>query len=356
MTITLRNRGLKDGRRSLYLDVYDNGRRRYEYLGLYLLPGGGKRIKEENRSTMALAEAVRAKMLVEAQNGRLGFEVDSEVLFFDYVERLAREKCLDNWDSVLMHLRRYERRDIKLADIDRRWVVGFKEYLSKCSSLRNDDKLSNTTRNLYFTKLKAVFNRAVKEGYLNRSPAMGVEPFKQKEKERVYLTLEEVRKMASTKCKDEVMKRAFLFSCLTGLRVSDVERLTWGDVSVMGGFTRITFQQKKTGGQEYLDISDEAVRYMGERGEPEELVFNGLIRGTYLSIKLRKWAKAAGVDKEITFHSARHTFAVMMLSLGVDIYTVQKLLGHKLITTTMVYAKVLDKNKQAAVELIPKIE
>ena len=356
MTITLRNRGLKDGRRSLYLDIYDNGRRRYEYLGLYLLSGSGKRIKEENRSTMALAEAVRAKMLVEAQNGRLGFEVDREVLLFDYVEKLVAEKRISTWECLLKHLRRYEHKDIKLTDIDRRWVVGFKEYLSRCSSLRNYDKLSNATRNLYFDKLKAVFNRAIREGYLNRSPAMGVEPFKQKETEREYLTLEEVRKMASNRCKDKVLMRAFLFSCLTGLRVSDVRKLTWGDVSVMGGFTRITFQQKKTGGQEYLDISDEAVRYMGERGEPEELVFNGLISGPYLSVKLRKWAKVAGVDKEITFHSARHTFAVMMLSLGVDIYTVQKLLGHKLITTTMVYAKVLDKNKQAAVELIPKIE
>lgn len=249
MTITLRNRGLKDGRRSLYLDIYDNGRRRYEYLGLYLLPGSGKRVKEENRSTMVLAEAVRAKMLVEAQNGRLGFEVDREVLLFDYVEKLVEEKCDDNWDCFLKYLRLYERKDIKLADIDRRWVVGFKEYIAKCSSLRNDDKLSDASRNIYLTKLKAVFNSAVREGYLNRSPAMGVEPFKQKEKERVYLTLEEVRKMAGTKCKDEVMKRAFLFSCLTGLRLSDVERLTWGDVSVMGGFTRITFGRRRLVGK-----------------------------------------------------------------------------------------------------------
>lgn len=63
--------------------------------------------------------------------------------------------------------------------------------------------------------------------------------------------------------------------------------------------------------------------------------------------------KAAGIDKHITFHCGRHTFAVMMLDLGVDLYTVSKLLGHKSIETTQVYAKILDKNKQSAVDRIP---
>ena len=63
-----------------------------------------------------------------------------------------------------------------------------------------------------------------------------------------------------------------------------------------------------------------------------------------------------GHNKDITFHSGRHTFAVLMLDLGADIYTVQKLLGHREIRTTEIYAKLLDKKKQAAVLLIPKLD
>ena len=65
--------------------------------------------------------------------------------------------------------------------------------------------------------------------------------------------------------------------------------------------------------------------------------------------------KEAGIKKHISFHTGRHTHATMLLSLGVDIYVVSKLLGHKSITTTQVYAKIIDKTKQEAVSRIPKI-
>ena len=72
--------------------------------------------------------------------------------------------------------------------------------------------------------------------------------------------------------------------------------------------------------------------------------------------ELRRWCLRAGITKDITFHCARHSFAVMMIDLGADIYTVQKLLGHKELRTTEIYVKLLDKKKQAAVLLIPKVE
>ena len=183
----------------------------------------------------------------------------------------------------------------------------------------------------------------------------GVEGFKQDETERAYLTLDEIKKLAATPCKYQFLKDAFLFSCLTGLRKSDIEKLTWGEVQKFGDYTRIVFKQKKTKGQEYLDIAKQAEQYMGERSADDAKVFPGFKYTSWTLLELRRWVLAAGITKDITFHAGRHTFAVIMLDLGTDIYTVSKLLGHREVATTQIYAKILDKNKQKAVSLIPDI-
>ena len=171
----------------------------------------------------------------------------------------------------------------------------------------------------------------------------------------MYLTIDEVKKLAETECDYPKIKNAFLFSCLTGLRRSDIIKLTWGEVYQQGEYTRIIFKQKKTGGQEYLDISEQAAALMGERKSPEVNVFPDVLSPSCTNHALQVWVARAGINKDITFHCGRHTFATMMLDLGTDIYTTSKLLGHKNIGTTQIYAKVLDKNKQAAVARIPNI-
>ena len=94
---------------------------------------------------------------------------------------------------------------------------------------------------------------------------------------------------------------------------------------------------------------------MGPRRKDYERVFEGFQYTTWTNVELKRWALAAGSSKPITYHCSRHTFAVMMLNLGADIYTVSKLLGHRELATTQIYARVLDKKKQEAVNLIPKI-
>lgn len=94
---------------------------------------------------------------------------------------------------------------------------------------------------------------------------------------------------------------------------------------------------------------------MGEDQGADELVFDKFPATTYTNTAVRDWTARAGIRKHITFHSARHTFATMMLTLGTDLYTVSKLLGHKDIKTTEIYAKIVDKGKQEAVARIPSI-
>lgn len=371
--IRLRKRKTPTGNYSLYLDIYINGRRSYEYLRLYLVPEKTRADKEKNKETMRLADAIRAKRVVELRNGEYGFkdEYATDTRFFDYYKAMcekrhgAESKCnWGNWYSCLHHLRIYEKReDITFEEITPEWVQGFKDYLeNRAIAWAHDTRhrtkeypLSRNSKLSYFNKLRACLNQAFEERIIPRNPIRGIENFKAEEGTRMYLTLEELKRLANTPCDYESVKTAFLFSCLTGLRRSDIVRLKWSDVFEQGGFTRIVFRQKKTKGQEYLDITQEAAELMGKRGKGDDFVFDDIFTPDCTNKTIQNWVLRAGIDKKITFHCGRHTFAVMMLDLGTDIYTVSKLLGHRELSTTQIYAKVLDKNKQAAVANIPKI-
>jgi integrase len=366
--IRLRQRKTKTGLISLYLDIYLNGERSYEYLKLYLIPEKNRADREKNRMTMRLAEDVRAKRMVELRNGQFGFDSvqNRKILFYPYyisiMERKEREgKAVKTWKACLIYLRGYDDRDnLTLSDITPKWIQGFKGYLANCASIHKKGKakkLASNTLGTYFMRLRTCLNAAYREGLINKNPLFNVESFKQREGHRQYLTLDEVKTLAQTECDNSEVKKAFLFSCLTGLRLSDVEKLKWSEIQQQGEFTRIIFTQKKTKGSEYLDISPQAAEIIESEAEHREgdNVFNFKMSRNKFTATIKAWVKRAGIDKEITFHCARHTFAVLMLDLGTDIYTVSKLLGHKNLKTTQIYAKILDKNKQAAVLKIPKI-
>ena len=208
--------------------------------------------------------------------------------------------------------------------------------------------LSQNSKVSYFNKLRACINQAYDDQIIPVNPLRGIEGFKEEEVKRDYLTLDEVKKLAATPCRYPVLKRAFLFSCLTGLRKSDIQKLTWGEVQKFGKYTRIVFKQRKTKGQEYLDISSQAEKYLGERGNPDDIVFTGFTYGSWTSLELQRWSLAAGVNKNLTFHSYRRTYATLQGAAGTDIRTIQSNMAHKSITTTQRYMKVVDSNKREA--------
>lgn len=370
--IRLREKQLKDGNISLYLDMYRNGRRAYEFLKLYLIPEKSREDKERNRQTLQLANSIKAQRIVEMQNGEFGFKprFADDTLFFEYYKAMCEKRLgkesrgnWGNWYSCLHHLMKYEKKkDITFAEITQKWVDGFKDYLENDAvawgnDTRNrikDKPLARNSKVSYFAKLLACLNKAYDDRIIAFNPARGIHNFKAEEGTRMYLTIEEIRKLVDTPCEYPRIKDAFLFSCLTGMRRSDVLRLTWSEVQEQSGFTRIIFKQKKTNGQEYLDISPQAALLMGKRGKSHEQIFTDIHSPSCTNTTIQQWVLRAGIDKKITFHCGRHSFAVMMLDLGTDIYTVSKLLGHRELSTTQIYAKVLDKNKQKAVANIPE--
>ena len=371
--IRLRTRLLKDGRSSIYLDLYHNGKREYEYLKLYLIPEKSRADKETNKKTMQLAEAIKAKRIVDYQNGKFGFhQPEHNIRFFDYYSAMCEKRKgapesrgnWGNWYSCYKHLKIYEKNeDITFDDITPEWVQGFKDYLendAKAWSPRYEreleyHKLSRNSKLSYFNKLRACIHQALADGVISDNPLRGVDNFKAEESKRMYLTIDEIKAITAADCPAPGVKRAFLFSCLTGLRRSDIMKMTWSEVHKQGEYTRIIFKQKKTSGQEYIDITPQAAELLGERRNQTDLVFNDFLTASATNHAIKVWMLRAGITKEITFHCARHTFAVMMLDIGTDIYTVSKLLGHRELSTTQIYAKVLDKTKQAAVMNIPDI-
>ena len=372
--VKLREKTLADGSISLYLDIYYNGKRSYEFLKLYLVDAKTSIDKEQNRQTLQTAQSIKAKRQIEIQNGEYGFAnaFKTDTPFLAYFRKLCEERKAStgnygNWFSCLKHLERYCDEKTTFKHIDTNFIEGFKDYLNNAAKDQHkrkynqlDDKeaaksLSQNSKVSYFNKLRACINQAYDDRILAVNPLRGIDCFKQDEIERVYLTLDEVKALTKTPCRYPILKRAFLFSCLTGIRKSDIEKMTWGEIQTFGEYTRIVFKQKKTKGQEYLDINKQAVEFMGERGELSKLVFSGFRYNSQTLTELTKWCMKAGITKDVTFHSGRHTFAVMMIDLGAEIYTVSKLLGHKELKTTQIYAKVLDKKKQEAINLIPDI-
>ena len=372
--VKLREKELVNGNKSLYLDIYRNGKRTREFLKLYLIKATTPIERKQNKETLATAQAIKAKRQIEIQNGEYGFlnQFKIDTPFLEYYRSLCDKRHGNkdsrgnwgNWYSCLKHLERYCNEQTTFKDLTPDWIEGFKNYLDnaakdaykrKHKDLSEAKPLSQNSKCSYFNKLRACINQAFEDRIIPTNPLRGIEGFKPDETERVYLTLDEVKSLAVTPCLYPMIKRAFLFSCLTGLRKSDIERLTWGEIQKFGEYTRITFKQKKTGGLEYLDINKQAEVYMGNHDRDDVRVFAGFVYSSQTLLELKRWCMAAGITKDVTFHSGRHTFAVMMITLGADIYTVSKLLGHKFIATTQIYAKVIDKKKQDAVNLIPEI-
>lgn len=345
--VKLRKKRLADGSDSLYLDIYFGGVRKYEYLKLYIDNNATtSREKEINRITMAEAEKRRAKRVIELlEEGeyaleRLGKRPENKMTLYEYV--VEKGKFKQNYKNVALFVNNlFPKTPLS------KYTNTMLEEIVKSFSLN----LAQSTTEVYCVHLSTIIKMAKEDNLV--SPKLKVNIIKCKtDSKREFLTLEELKLLIDSEVSNVNLpnKNAFLFSCFTGLRSSDVRLLRWRNVEEVEGYTRIVFVSKKPGRLEYMDISPSAVRFMGERGKDNDFVFDFTTDMCYF---LKKWMMKVGIKKHITFHCARHTFAVMMITLGNDLFVTQKLLGHKNINTTQIYAKVLDKSKREAIDKIP---
>lgn len=369
--VKLRKRKITGERQSLYLDFYpaivnpENGKEyRREYLGMYIFNSTRNPLAgTHNKNTLQLAEQIRQKRESDLNKPEIYNTLEQEQIkknkrqdgdFIAYFKKLAEKKNHSNrfiWLGSCDFLKLYKKNGLKFSDIDPELCDGFREFLETTKSKKSDKvKLSENSIKTYYDKFRSALKQAYKDGYLSENIADKTDAVKQAETQRNYLTLKELNTLVKTDCKSSEIKTQALFSALTGLRRSDIQKLIWGEVQhVEGSGYLIRFMQKKTGGSETLPITEQAFNLLGERKQSTDPVFT-LIQATNQRDNryLTKWVLDAGISKKITFHCFRHTFATLQLSMGTDIYTVSKMLGHKDLNTTQIYAKIIDETKRTA--------
>ncbi len=371
MTITIRERKPKDGERKLYLDIYDANaikKRTSKTLNLFLYDNPTTTQRKTNKEVLEAAERIRSKMLLESAYESKGLSglsnneknsIDFIVFFRQQTDkRYETSANYGNWDGVYKHLIKFCPNGIPINKVDVKWLEDLKHFLKYVAKTKSNTNLSQNSIHSYFNKVKACLRIAYMEDIIIKNPADRVVGFKSSDTQREFLTFEEVQKIAKAKCDIPRLKQAFLFSIFTGMRWSDINKLVWSEVeySEQDDYWRIRFTQKKTKGIETLPISNQAKEIIGEPGAPDSRVFEGLKYSAWYNMKLLQWVMRAGITKTITFHCARHTYATLQLSNGTDIYTLSKMLGHRELKTTQVYAKVIDQTKINATKAIPTIE
>ena len=362
--IRLRMKDLSNGNKSLYLDIYRAGKRSYEYLKMYLIPETDYNAKMQNQATLTAANAIKSKRIIEMINSEAGIkqEADTPKVYLlewmeTYMESQAKrgKKDRSQIKKAIDILKAYGAETVTMDMIDKPFCQGYINYLTTEYHPKGKT-VSNFTIHTYYQVVNGALNAAVRADILRENPFNKIsssEKIHKPESKREYMTIDEVRSLIKTPTSNEAVKGAYLFSCFCGLRISDIKGLTWENVYCDSGQYHLEVMMQKTKSPLYLPLSSEALKWLPERGNKsgKEKVFK-LPSSAGINKLLKTWAQKAGISKHITFCTARHTFATMMLTLGADLYTTSKLLGHTDMRTTQIYAKIVNRKKDEAVNLV----
>jgi len=338
----------------LGLDLYfSKDKRKYESLNIYIEPSD---TKETIKEKMALAEKIKAKRILELSQKENGFK-SNEINHLNFVEYFKKEMDKRNgntkivWKNCYKYLNTFANKGISIDLIDKKWLEQLIQYFQK--------KVGASSSAIYFSKIKTALNEAVSDGIITSNPAKLVKTIKVDDKNTSYLTFEEIQKVAKTYTSNVEVKKAFLFSCYTGLRVGDIMKLKWSNIVEDKHNDEKIFKvqiiQTKTKAVNYIPINATALKLIGMKQNGNALVFQLPSNRRKINRIIKKLLVDAQIEKPISFHSARHSCAVLLLANGADLYTVSKILGHKSIKSTQIYGKVIDASKNEAIKNLPQI-
>ena len=323
-----------------------------------------------DQEACVFADGVRSIRQKEYDNADLYTEKEAELAvqnqrqqidFIEYFSKVSKDRhrnssqsIIINWNRVAELLKLFTNsQPLPFSQVTLSKAEEFRRFmLSAPCGGKKTGTVSHNTAATYYSIFKAGLKQAFIDGYLTVDISAKIKGIQDQESRREHLSVEELNILAETPCDRLILKRAALFSALTGVRHCDIQKLKWKEIQVVGEQVRLNFTQQKTKGVEYMPISEQAYQLCGEPGKPEQLVFDDLPDPSWISGPLKRWIKSAGITRNITFHCFRHTYATLQLAGGTDIYTVSKMLGHTNVKTTQIYAKVVDEKKQKATKAI----
>ena len=347
--IKIRTQTLSDNSYSMFLDIWHNKKRERKFLKIYLFDKPSTRKVDLEKLNLVLK--IRDKYELELFQNEHDFkirnldrEADFIKFFWNHKEAQQKKGTKKPYTSAYNYLNQFTNGSISFNQIDKIFCMDFKDFLL--------NKVSANTAHTYFARFKAVLNKAIEREIIDKNPARFIQ-IKKQDVEKEFLTAEEIKILIDTPSPNEQTKRAFLFSCFTGLRFSDIQKLTFNEIR--DGY--LHFRQEKTGDLQRLPLSANALEIIEkqkEGGMKEGNVFKLNIHDATRK-QINKWVEISKINKHVTWHVGRHTFACMAIEHDIDIYTVRDLLGHKDLKNTQIYAKIIDKKKKEAIDKLPKI-
>ena len=378
MKVEIKERVLPTGNRSLYLEYYETGFRKKEYLGIFLAPENSAKARKHNKEALLKAQEIKAQRILcppdlHSTDGKKQRNSTLKLTWLEWCDEYIRwsEDC-GNSRKMLQHkgvvrkriasyLENRGKKGILLKDVDREVVSGLfdfmrNEYRNPRQIKTDGGKLADYTLLLFEETVKAIFNKAMRSDLIASNPIHDLtkgERFHAPDKHREFLTPEELTRFLNVETatgNERQVQLAFGLSSMTGLRLGDMQHLRWSDIKDIDGTPTICITQRKTKRVVSIPLNDLAQSLLPPRDEsnPDALVYHLVKKSDNISKYVRRIKDKAGIEKDFTYHSSRHTTATLAITAGADISAVKEMLGHGSVTSTEVYAKVsLDKKIQA---------
>jgi integrase len=369
--IILRYKPLKSGKYSVYMDIYScdksgNKSRQYEFLKLQVTKDYSKmkNIASEDKDTIALAESIRGKRELEITGEMNGLKVGQKTThhsFSQFIELSNKKNPQNSLKALISLINKFtDNKDVRFIEVTPDWLEQFKTFLLK--------KVSINTTLLNLNILRAKLNEAIRQDIITINPFDKIKLPTKQETKKTTLDVEDIEKLIEAPFPEyPYIRLAFLFSCFSGLRISDLFSIKWENIVKTinkEGETTLEmhlkpFKTRNTTGMLLKAPLTEPARMILEHVkkmptyDPTRIIFNRVYNFSDANEILRRWQKKAGVKKHLHFHVGRHTFATLCLTYGIDVYTVQKLMGHSEVKQTEVYAKIVDEKKRMEIQKLP---
>ena len=368
--VTLRKKKMAGDKLSLFLDYFPaiispktgkESRREFLQIYIYENPKNETELKH-NKTELQSAELIRSSRLIQLRDKKFGFKENMtyNVDFIKFYESIVEEyfnngtkSNYGSWNGSFNYFKIFASEKLQSQLLNENHVKNYREFLLSTNNLRtNAGKLSINTVSSYYKKFILVLKKAFKKKIIEVNLALDAAYIKEEETYREYLSEEELVKLWQTDCVLLKVKHMAFISALTGLRFIDIKMMKFSSIhsdNHLGDYIKV--KEQKTGNLSNHPVNENVMKIISLQPKINEFVF-GDTKYTEIGRPLKRWLVDAEITKKISFHNFRHTHATLQLANGTDIYTVSKILGHKNVSTTQIYAKVIDKNKILAANRI----